>query len=238
MAGILLGVFANYLAMFFPLNAYGFFTSIFAVLAISWFFLSRFFIPIVVVFQNLHNNIKAATFFTSKNDFNELARRFLFKANMAGTTFNTLFKLSKSGLKESSTLSSSNYFFPLNKQKHIHQISKTISFLELTDSEKKELEDKISEMYGPIWVQCGQAFKYRHVKNCLLRGKGIFFLNEFGNPGIGCIITPSPLSTLSRHFEQYHANLRKRLQEILLDLLNDERFASGISEIFKEGKLK
>ena len=233
-AGILLGVFTNYVTMFFPFDIRGFFISLIALFAIGWFFVSRFFVPNTAVFQEFPENVKPSTLLTFKDDFDILAKRFIFRANTAGTIFDTMFTLPKSGLKESSTLWRPNYFLSLNKEKHKQEIAKTVRALDLTELEEKELEQRINKMYEPFFVQAGQAFHYRSTRNWLLRGKGIFFLTEFGKPGIGCIITPSSFSTLSRHFEQYHINLRENLSNVLLDLLKDEKFQHAISRIFRE----
>jgi|YelNatPaOPRAMG01_1025707.scaffolds.fasta_scaffold11307_7 hypothetical protein len=235
-AGILLGIFTNYIAMFIPMDVKGFFFSLIAIFIVCFFFITRFFVPSIAVFQELPENLKPTTFFTFKKDdaFDVLAKRFIFKANMAVTRSNTLFTLPNSGLKEPSSLWRPNYFFSLNEEKHRQKLNKTLSILGLTDSEMKELQQEISKVYKPFLVQTGQTFKYRSIENSLLRGKGVFFLTVSGKLGVGCIINPSPFSALSRHFEQYHINLRDHLKHILNDLLEDEKFQYALSKIFSK----
>lgn len=230
-AGILLGIFTNYLAMFFPLDIKGLLLGIGGIAVISWFLISRFSVPSTVVFQPLKGSTKAKSTFTFKNDFDALAKRFVFKANLAGETCDTLFKFPRAGLEKSST-PLSNYFMPLSKKKHNYELRKTIGLLDLTEAEKTELENSINKMHEPFFVQTGAPFEYKNTKNRLLTGRGIFFLSEFSEPGIGCVITASTLSSLSRYFEQYNNSLRDNLKRTLRDLRDDEKFRNIIQKVF------
>ena len=89
-AGILLGIFTNYLAMFFPLDIRGLLLGMGGIAVISWFLISRFSVPRILVFQRLKDNIKVKSTFTFKDDFDALAKRFVFKANLAFLSMNLL----------------------------------------------------------------------------------------------------------------------------------------------------
>ena len=210
--------------MFFPLDIKGLLLGIGGIAAISWFLISRFSVSRILVFQRLKGNTKAKSTFTFKDDFDALAKRFVFKANLTGETCDTLFKFPRAGLEKSSTLAMSNYFMPLSKKKHNDELRKTIGLLDLTEAEKTELENSINKMHEPFFVQASAPFEYKNTKNRLLKGRGVFFLSEFSEPGIGCVITASTLSSLSRYFEQYNNSLRNNLKSTLLDLQDDERF--------------
>lgn len=207
--------------------------SVVAILAIGWFLVSRFSVPMVGVFQPFPENVGRAVSFTFKDDFDVLAKRFVFRANLEGETFDTLFLLPKSGLKQSATIPLSKRCFPLTIEKHSKEIKKTTELLGLTDSEKAELQKSIERAHEPFLVKTGASFEYMNTRNRFLRGRGIFYLKEFGEPGIGCLIIPSSFSTLNQDFEHYHNSLRGNLKDVLSNLLKDEKFKNATLKIFR-----
>ena len=232
-AGILLGISTNYIAIFFPKDIIGLCVSLVAVSIIGWFLFSRFSVPIGGVFQPLPKDIGKATFFAFAEDFDVLAKRFIFKANLGGGTFETLFVLPKSGLKKSTTIPSSDRCLPLSKEKHNRILKKTVDLLGLTDAEKAELQDSVDSAHEPFFVKAGAPFEYRNLRKRFLKGRGIFYLKEFGEPGMGCLIIPSSFSTMNRHFEYYHNRLHENINSVICNLQNDEEVRSAISRIFK-----
>lgn len=236
--GILVGVLTNYIAYFFPANNIGLALSIFGIFLIGFFFISRYRTPTFSVFQEFPEGLitgKLKPVFVFKETYDILVQRFLYLANLDVSYFaDTLFKPSRFESSIFSNLYPFSRFLPLSKNEHIEEMGKISESISLSDVEKEALKEAVRKKYeNSVLLQTGEFFKYRCVSNRLLRGKGVFYLNIHERPSIGCIIIPSISCITSRHYEEYHILLRKKLANTLKKLTNDHTFRKNFVDLFE-----
>lgn len=238
-AGILIGVLTNYIAFFIAPNYLGLALSVLGIFMIAYFFVSRYNSPTFSVWYELPENLtkdKLKPIIPGENVYDRLINRFLFVANLDVSWFwDTLFKkTNRTPYSISSKLSFLPSFLPLSPNKHLKRMTEISESLSLSKEERSMLEGAVRSKYQSSFAYLtGQIFEYESVTNRLLRGKGVFYFHEPPEAVIGCIVIPSASCVISRHYEEYHNSLHKKLAEILEKLVKDQEFKSiliGLSE--------